>query len=147
MPTTSAAWGYGGCSEKAKVNDPWAPMWNTFKSRIDELHSQLRAVNPEITFNGGRWPSNEASPFCAYASFGFSYKKLDEGLVVSLDCFRVGDRIRRSVDIARGEGEVLAELPDAEAMEAEVPIEQWAKEVGEFIVANAELVAQVLSVP
>lgn len=120
----------------------WEALWMRVSTRLTEVTKKVTAAHPAawstISRNG-----TDAFPFRAAASFGRTGEPGVEDVVVSVDCRVQGGNLRASVDVARGDGLVLADGPTVEVAASEVTkdllgtLEPWLANVEEFLIEDA----------
>lgn len=128
----------------------WNDVGDRFLEFLRELSTELGAPEKGFRVAVDRY-ANESFPLRAGVSFSPLSAPGDEQLVISLDVKRSGDALEGTVDIARGDGLVLAEQQVLEAPEAEVGSEKirelahTAEQAAEdFLQAHAKLLSSEL---
>ena len=86
----------------------WDDTWESLEGLFRRMADSVRDSAAGTTLTCGR-SSNEVFPFRCYASFGSGTKTLD----VSIDIRLAGEDLLIGADIAREEGFVLFEVPEA----------------------------------
>jgi hypothetical protein len=104
----------------------WDAMWVRFREVVDLLNESLGVEEAGLIVRVDRH-ANEGFPFRAWASYSPASSPGDEQLVLSLDFKRDGSEVLGQIDIARGDGLVLAEQQILE------PIEELSATAGEAI--------------
>lgn len=129
----------------------WEPIWARVRGIFQQLADDVARVNAAARSTSGR-TATDVFPFGAYLSFSRSGEPGAEDLVVSVDCKRDDEALVLSCDIARGDGDVLAEAPavtvglgeDAPAR-AVAAILAWLVGVEEFVASHRMLVCRELA--
>lgn len=90
----------------------WEPAWDAINDGFARVAADLQERNSALWWNCGH-ADNEAFPFWAYASFNRDGMAGEEDLVVSLSFKRADGQLAFTSDIARGDGEILADGPSS----------------------------------
>jgi hypothetical protein len=129
----------------------WDELWLNFHSLVGTLNETIRPEDAGFVVRVGRH-ANDTFPFRAWASYSPASSPGDEELVLSVDFKRTGPKIEGHVDLARGDGVVLAgqELgepfnEETEAVNAAVRAADAA--VQQFIATHRELFESTLRRP
>jgi hypothetical protein len=88
----------------------WQAAWDSINDGFARVADGIRECNPALWWSCGH-AENEMFPFWAYASFSKAGVAGEEDLVLSLSFMRADGRLSFTSDIARGEGEILADGP------------------------------------
>lgn len=128
----------GGRSEPT-----WDSLWAGFREDIDDLDRALGLMD-DFAVRLDR-SANDRFPLRATASYSPRSSPGDERLVVSLDVKREGGRIVGSVDLARGDGRVLARQQvvdgvDERTIVAEQKLRDAAQAVTRFVTENRSVI-------
>lgn len=128
----------------------WDVMSDTLNEIFERLANDLAQVNPRLWWNFGH-NKNEVFPFWAYASFSREGIPGEEDLVISLSFKSVAGGLEFDSDIARGDGEILADGPADQSVETTdlQSLQQWVDRciamTVRFIADNSELLRQELA--
>lgn len=90
----------------------WEQAWDAINDGFARVAADLRTCNPALWWSCGH-AENETFPFWAYASFNKAGVAGEEDLVLSFSFKRADRRLEFTSDIARGDGEILADGPSA----------------------------------
>ncbi len=127
-------------------------MWEKVESSFKILANMIKRKNPNASFNWGRYET-EIYPIRFYASFfQFFDPNRDEDLVIILSLFRKDLYYKTCCDISKGDGTILAELPEIRfsyKMEQDYLVEKlnlWLNDCIEFLNENEELIISELFV-
>jgi hypothetical protein len=127
----------------------WEEAWDSINDSFTRVAIDLRHRNPTLWWSCGH-AENETFPFWAYASFNRSGTAGEEDIVLSLSFKRAEGQLHFTCDIARGDGEIVADGPSSSVpLAADVPsIRDWIAElVGQglaFIEGQRELLRREL---
>ncbi len=86
----------------------WDHIWETFRALVQDLNDSLGVEARGYIVRLDRH-SNDVFPFRAWVSYSPAAEPDQEQLVISLDFKRSGHAIVGNIDIARGDGYVLAD--------------------------------------
>lgn len=85
-------------------------LWMCMKVRLETIAKEIATKNSQLKWSIGRSDS-QFFPFRAYASFNQKGTAGEEDIVISIDFKSNDSSLKMSCDIARGDGEILADGP------------------------------------
>lgn len=129
----------------------WKDMWIKFRDVVGGLNESLRTEEAGFVVRVDHH-ATDIFPFRAWASYSPASSPGDEQLVLSLDFKRDGDEVHGHVDIARGDGLVLADEQVADAFDetssdAPEAILRAAERLQRFVEAHRPLIQSELGRP
>jgi hypothetical protein len=125
----------------------WDSIWIRFREVVDHLNKALGADEAFIVRVDHS--TSDAFPFRAWASYSAPSSPGDEHLVLSLDFKRDAGEVRGHVDIARGDGLVLADQQIIDSIDegsagASEALRSAADAVERFVMAHRSLIESEL---
>ncbi|GAB2589462.1 hypothetical protein [Microlunatus antarcticus] len=106
----------------------WQPLWPPVRTALQTYADALRADQPDlrVQLEGS---SNPAYPLLSSMSLNVTGPPWDEDVVLSARVWRGSDEFVFRCDIADGDGQILAEVPEASiaADEPEAHLLLWAR--------------------
>ena len=94
------------------LSSPLDTVWQRLDAVFQRLATEVQAVQPHVSWTSGHH-ATESFPLTAFVSFSRNGRKEDEDVVVSVSAHISGNTLAMSSDIARGDGYVLADGPEA----------------------------------
>jgi hypothetical protein len=125
------------------VSTVWEDAWDVLNASFLALAEQLAADLPGLRWSCGHH-DNESFPFRAYAAFAVDGD--DDDVVVSVDFRHIHEALAYSADVARDDGEVLAEGPagtiprTADGVPPRTGIEAAVRSVARFVDESGSVV-------
>jgi hypothetical protein len=128
----------------------WDGVWEKLSAVFRRLADEVARENAAAWSASGR-TSTDVFPFGAYLSFNRSGEPGVEDVVISVDGKRDGGEIVLSIDIAAGDGLVLAEGPAVRMREEAIgrkslELAAWVDGVARFIQLNRNLIRSRLGI-
>lgn len=121
----------------------WDGCWRQFESRIALVLEELRRIHPAAVVQIGNLP-NEVFVLGAYASFSPQRSPFEERVVVAMSCARRAGNLVGTVDITKGDGQMLVIGPDLlctiGGADVDSDVGRWCRSADQFIRANAPVV-------